>query len=463
MFPLFLYVIPIIVVGGAAVFCAAMHYRYQKTFQTLYADKAVLETSLAYAEQTKKELLERIAKQGVIEDQLKASWFEAQKTSELLAQQLRNLEEQQEAWKTDQQRHLDLTRASILQAGSEMSSKLLDDHKRESEVARAANEARIQQVTDKLHEQFKHISESIHTVQHKMTHMEVIERALLSPQGAGMLAEITLENIFKASGLIAEQDYYLQYAVGKQEDAAAVRPDAVVFLPGNQVMVVDSKASKFFMDMEQSEGEGTSSEAGLKQTMAQHLKDLIHRNYREAIMAHLEKIRPSKEPYQIIMMLFLPSESALERLCKIDRQFQHKAWENRIIPVGPSGLVNALLQSRQMIFCALQTQHSNAIMDDVKKLLASVATLYGLSEGLGKSIRMVFDKYDKFAASFNRNFLSKARKLHKQGIIVQDQSFLQQLERHQILSTSGLVEAEAIEEEESPVKSLEQLETLKTV
>jgi len=456
MFPPFLYVIAPTLIAGAVITWFIIYRRYQKAFQVLYAEKSVLENSLSYSEQSKKELMERLEDQENRLNSLQEACFDAQKKNELLVQQSQMAEKQHEIWKQDQQRHLELTRASILQAGSEMSSKLLDDHKRESEEARVQNETRIRQATEMLHNQFKQISESIHTVQDKMTKMEVIERALLSPQGAGMLAEITLENIFKASGLIEGQDYYLQYWLEKQEGLSGARPDAVVFLPGNQVMVVDSKASKFFMDMEQASAENGPSETGLKQTMSQHLKDLIHRNYREGIVAQLQKVRPAKEPYQVIMMLFLPTESALERLCNIDKQFQHKAWEHRIIPVGPSGLVNALLQSRQMIFCALQAQHSDAILEDVKKLLGSVATLYNLSESLGKSIRGVFDKYDKFAASFNRNFLSKAKKLHKQGIVVQDHAFLQQLERHQILSTSGMLDAEAVEEE-----NIQQLDSIK--
>ena len=448
------------VMGGSLLFFF-YHQIYTKKLDVLHTEKAVLETSLQYAEKEKQELVLRLTEKETQYHEASRACFEAEKKTELLEQKLTTEQTQLERWKADQERHLELTRASILKAGSEMSSKLLDDHKRESAAAHTTNEARIRQVTETLHEQFKHISESMHTVHSKMAKMDVIERALLSPQGAGNLAEITLENIFKASGLIEGQDYRLQYWVEKQDDTMAAKPDAVVFLPGNQVMVVDSKASKFFMDIEQSadrSGEDSKKhEAGLKQTMGQHLKDLIHRNYRQGIIAQLQKDRPIKEQYQIIMMMFLPTESAVERLHNIDGQFQKKAWEHHIIPVGPAGLVNALLQSRQMIFCALQEQHSSQIIEDVKKLLGSVVTLYTLSESLGKSIKTVFEKYDKFAASFNRNFLSKARKLHKQGVTSNDQVLQRQLERYQVVTAAGVLDNEVLEEDET-VKQLEHIE-----
>ena len=69
----------------------------------------------------------------------------------------------------------------------------------------------------------------------------------------------------------------------------------------------------------------------------------------------------------------------------------------------------------------------------------------------------IFEKYDKFAASFNRNFLSKARKLHKQGVTSNDQALQRQLERYQVVTAAGVHDNEVLEDDET-VKQLKHIE-----
>ncbi|HJK87603.1 MAG TPA: DNA recombination protein RmuC [Candidatus Megaira endosymbiont of Hartmannula sinica] len=76
--------------------------------------------------------------------------------------------------------------------------------------------------------------------------VDLLKNSLLSPAKAGYLAEITLENLLKASGLRNEIDYHLQYHT-KSEDTI-YRPDAVIYLPNNNIMVVDAKTSVYFIN-----------------------------------------------------------------------------------------------------------------------------------------------------------------------------------------------------------------------
>ena len=66
-------------------------------------------------------------------------------------------------------------------------------------------------------------------------------------EGAGKLAEITLENILKASGLKNGLDFSMQYNLSGEHNNK-LRPDAVIFLPSNNIMIIDAKASKFLID-----------------------------------------------------------------------------------------------------------------------------------------------------------------------------------------------------------------------
>ncbi len=408
----------------------------------------LLNSELKIKESDLESLKEQIITKESENKQLLHNKYNLEKELELIKQKFLLHEEQLATWKSDHERYLELTKASILKAGSEMSSKLLDDHKRENENIRKEQERKFTETSTKLNEQFENICKSMHTLNDKISKVEIIERALLAPQGVGMLSEITLENIFKSSGLIENQDYILQYWAESSENGG-YKPDAVVFLPNNQIIVVDSKASKFFMELECFDNDNENKkklELSLKQTMNQHLKSLIERNYTQAVNDHLKKTKPIDGSYQVVTLMFLPTEVVLDKFRKIDRQFEEKAWRNNIILVGPSGLVNALLQARQSIAIAKQNKHYDLIIDEVKKLLTSVSTLYASSESLGKSIKSVVEKYDKFAGSFNSNFISKVKRLGQYGIAISKKEDISRLERYQLIQSSKLIDSEAVDQ-----------------
>ena len=220
--------------------------------------------------------------------------------------------------------------------------------------------------------------------------------------------------------------------------------------------MIDSKASKFFVELEQQYHNGEQSrdeqkkkEELLKKTMQQHLKDLTHRDYKQAMLDQMEKYERNAHNCHVTVLMFLPSECAVERIRSADSSFEEKAWQSHIIPVGPSGLVNALSQSRMMIAGAKQEENTQKIIAEVKKLLVSIGRMYDLSDSLGKSIKSSFEKYDKFAASFNSNFLVKARNLNSYGIEHAQQQGLTKLNRYQVITTADIIDAQALEEDDA--------------
>lgn len=204
---------------------------------------------------------------------------ESQTQTALVTQENRLLQEQMNDWQKTKEEHLTAAKASMLEASKEMSNKLLDDHKREAKSAKEDSEKRVKQTTEELNKQFQTVFESMKSLNDQVTEnrstVDVVRQSLLNPSGAGSLSEITLENIFKNSHLVPEQDYFLQHWIGSE--SGGLKPDAVVYLPGNNVMVVDSKASKFFMELGEADNDDERKRLGqkLKESMNQHLKDLV--------------------------------------------------------------------------------------------------------------------------------------------------------------------------------------------
>jgi DNA recombination protein RmuC len=343
---------------------------------------------------------------------------EYRRKEELAQQRLQAIEAEMQNWQKTKEEQEKAVTASILEAGSKLSSKLLDDHKRESETAKKESEKLVKETTENLMNQHKSLIESVTTlhdnVKETKKQSDVVHRALLSPSGAGSLGEITLENIFKNSGLTKDIDYKMQYSVNSSE-GRGLRPDAVVYLPDNNVMVIDSKASKFFLELGE-ENIDTSNEkeisARLKSSMNENLKNLASREYSKAIEDDAGKALAR-------VYMFLPTEAALDKLRKVDPQFIEKAWNHRILPVGPTGLLNVLIDASRTISNAKQEENAKLIIAKVKDLLNSVATLHDYASNVGKGLKRALDNYDGFAKSFNRTFMSKANSLGKLGIDAQ--------------------------------------------
>ena len=356
------------------------------------------------------------------------------------------LKQSKEEYKKTQEESFAAAKSSLFSMGSELSNQLIELHKKENLESRKLSEENIEKTSQKFNNEFEKIVESVSKLETKIQDskdtMDLVKQSLLSPSGAGALAEITLENILKSSGLRAEIDYFLQYhLIGASSEK--LRPDAVVFLPNNNVMIIDAKASKFLLKDE---------EELLNKTMLTHLKDLTSKEYSENLLNHLQK--NNLEQYNIITLMFLPTEHAIEKIDDISSNFIQKAWDKGIFPVGPAGLVNMLSLAKFQITDNLRSENHQKILDEVKKLINSTSIIAEHSRKMSGNLQNMVSNYDKFAASFNRNFLSKAKTLSKLGIdSIKTKNIDISLERYQLISSKPeILDIDEIEEIEATKK-----------
>ena len=418
-------------------------------FQQVLEAKITLQSQCDFLQETvdKYEVAHKLLSQE--KDQLIAEKYAGLQEVELVKQRCCDMEKQMADWQKVKEEHLAAAKSSMMEAAGTLSSKLLDDHKRESEVVKKAHEKTLQDTTETLHKKLENVFQTMHAlnqqVQDSRQTVDVVHRALFSPVSAGSLAEITLENIFKASHLVEEQDYKMQYWVA-DEQGQGFKPDAVVFLPHNSAVVVDSKASKFFIEIAACECEEERSrlENQLKATMYQHLKVLTKRDYKHVIEEQIKKRNRVKHTGRIDVLMFLPSDEALNQLRKLDGQFMEKAWKQGILPVGPSTLLSHLLYVNMLISHIRQEENAKIILEEVSAILASITKLYDYAQGVGKGLRATMDKYDKFAASFNANFLVKIQKLRHYGIGVSKEEH-KKLLRYHVVSNEHMIEGDVVE------------------
>jgi DNA recombination protein RmuC len=317
---------------------------------------------------------------------------------------------------------LDAAKAAVTTTATQVSSKLLDDHKRETNEAKKDAEERVRQVNEALVKQMEDVARFIAALDDRVGKtggdVETLMRAISSPSGAGQLAEIGLANTLQSFGLEIGRDFVLQQSTTDEESGRRLRPDAVVFLPTDTVLVIDCKASKFILEI--AEREGTPEEAiaydNLARTMNQHLKSLAEKDYRSAVYAACKQAGRAGEDPHIISLMYLPNEAALEKLRRADSDFFQKAREAQIIPAGPAGLHSSLLIASAEIRRLRQMENQKEIVERTRSLLDGLATVLGHALRAGAGLKSAVDHFARLTGSINTRLLPRARSLGKLGI-----------------------------------------------
>lgn len=380
------------------------------------------ETQIQYLEKRLSEAQEEIKDQRQRNEKAQAEIAQARQETALARQQEAETRKRLADWEEFRKQAESAAKAATLSSAAELSNKLLADHKRESDASKEASEKRIQETTKKLNEQFENVVKSVAALDSQVKisgqTMDVIHRALSAPSSAGHAAETVLENTLKAFGMTEGRDYSLQHTVDG-EDGRRLRPDALVFLPGDCLLVIDAKASKHLLALAEAEANNEDLDAAhaeLKTSMNKHLRDLTTRDYSNAIRQQFRELQHEGEPKQVTTFMFLPNDGAVEKLLSADPQIAQKAAAGDIILGGPSSLWAAVGVASMRLKFAKQQENQQRIVEEVEKLIGAIATMTENGVRVGNGLKTALTAFDKMAGSINGNVIPKARKLVQMGV-----------------------------------------------
>lgn len=363
--------------------------------------------------------------------------YQAEKREEILKQKLIDKDDYMKKWLEDKEKHIELAKASILKVGSELSSKLLEDHKRENKESKEESGKLVKETIKNLQNDFQSIINKVSSLNDNVNQqsktVDLINNSLINPKSTGALSEITLENLLKNSGLQKDIDYKIQYYV-KDSENNSFRPDAIVFLPDDNIIVIDSKSSIYFLDEEDKE----KQDKKLRESMNKHLDSLVKKDYIESVRHDLNS--KNIKVKNITTIMFLPTDQTLVRISDIDKKFFEKSWKSGVIVSGPSVLYYILSVSSKTIAMYKQDKNTSLIIEEIQKLLISISKLHELSHKMGKNIKSSLKSYNDFAASFNRNFVPKTEKIMKLGISLPEGKEILRLSRCNIVESEGLID-----------------------
>lgn len=145
----------------------------------------------------------------------------------------------------------------------------------------------------------------------------------------GDWGEMILERILEDSGLTKNREYFTQFNI-KTESGDNQRPDFVLKLPGNQIVIIDSKVSLNAYERMISAEDAEQKSQNLHLHIAavkRHIDALADKRY--------DNLRESLD----FTIMFIPVESAFLSAMQGDTQLWNYAYKKHIILLSPTNLI----------------------------------------------------------------------------------------------------------------------------
>jgi DNA recombination protein RmuC len=161
---------------------------------------------------------------------------------------------------------------------------------------------------------------------------QALVTALRAPTGRGQWGELQLRRVVELAGMMEHADFVEQKVVAT--DTGAARPDLVVHLPGDKVVIVDAKAPlSAYLD-----AINTTDEAQRNLLLDQHAKQV--RTHVEQL-ARRDYAREFSEAPDFVV-LFLPGEAFFAAACQRDPNLLDFAIGKGVVPASPTTLITLL-------------------------------------------------------------------------------------------------------------------------
>ena len=265
----------------------------------------------------------------------------------------------------------------------------------------------IQKVTAEdratMQTQFASLMENMQKTQ--MT-TENLTNALRAPKGGGRWGEETLRNVLEMAGLSAYCDFTEQSH--SSTDTGAIRPDAVIQMPGGRQLVIDSKVSVDDF-LRASEADDPDKRAAFLDSHARKVRAHVSQLGKKSYWAELS------DAVDFVAM-FIPGENFYAAALEHDRGLFDYAAKHKVIIVTPSTLI-ALAKAVAYGWRQEQAaQNAREVTDLARELHKRLAAMGDKVLKVGKALSGSVGAYNEMVGSLETSVLPQSRKFEAMGM-----------------------------------------------
>ena len=207
----------------------------------------------------------------------------------------------------------------------------------------------------------------------------------------GNWGEMILERILETSGLREGKEFAREQSFTNDE-GKRLRPDVVIYMPGDKQVIIDSKVS--LTDYERVVS--ASDDIARKTALTAHLRSL--KSHIQSLSGKRYDHLPNVNAPDYVLM-FLPIEGAYLMAIEEDATIFESAFEQRVAVVTPSTLYATLKLIEQLWRYERQSENVVKLIDRAGKLHDKMATFVESFEEIGQRLDQAKSAYD---TSLNR-------------------------------------------------------------
>jgi len=233
--------------------------------------------------------------------------------------------------------------------------------------------------------------------------------SLRSSTVRGAWGEVQLRRVLEASGMLARCDFDEQ-VTSVSAHGRGVRPDVVVRLPGDKVLVIDAKAPMTsFLDAQGEDLADDERAALLREhaaSLGRHVSALADKEYWSGFREGPEMV-----------VCFVPSDAMLGAALAAQPSLHEKALSQRVVLVGPGSLM-ALL--RTVAFTWQQdalSASARELLDLGRDLHRRLGTLGTHTAKVGRSLQSSVEAYNAMVGALESRVMVTARRMSELDLV----------------------------------------------